>query len=177
MRALATSIRSTNTAFYSMSLTGSSTVGGSNILLHPLSRGSVNINTTASPDASSEPIVDYRALSNDIDLDILVEFVRFTRRYHFETSLAAYGPRETMPGAEVVERDDIAGYIRGSVTPTEFHPSGTCAMLPRELGGVVDEALRVYGVESLRVVDASVIPLLPGANTCQTVYAVAEKVS
>jgi choline dehydrogenase len=52
--------------------------------------------------------------------------------------------------------------------PMEYHPSGTCAMLPLELGGVVDEALRV--------VDASVMPMLPGANTCQTVYAIAEKV-
>jgi Choline dehydrogenase and related flavoproteins len=49
-------------------------------------------------------------------------------------------------------------------------------MLPRELGGVVDEELRVYGVTGLRVVDASIMPTLPGANTCQTVYAIAEKV-
>lgn len=49
-------------------------------------------------------------------------------------------------------------------------------MLPRALGGVVGEDLAVYGVRGLRVVDASVIPTLPGANTCQTVYAVAEKV-
>lgn len=50
-------------------------------------------------------------------------------------------------------------------------------MLPREFGGVVDEELRVYGVTGLRVVDASIMPTLPGGNTCQTVYAVAEKVS
>jgi choline dehydrogenase-like flavoprotein len=50
-------------------------------------------------------------------------------------------------------------------------------MLPRELGGVVDEELRVYGVRGLRVVDASVMSTLVGGNTCQTVYAIAEKVS
>jgi choline dehydrogenase len=66
--------------------------------------------------------------------------------------------------------------VRNGITPTEYHPSGTCAMLPRELGGVVDETLKVYDVGGLRIVDASVIPTLPGANTCQTVYAIAEKV-
>jgi choline dehydrogenase len=53
--------------------------------------------------------------------------------------------------------------------------SGTCAMMPRELGGVVDPKLRVYGVEKLRVVDSSIIPLIPGANIMATVYAVAER--
>ncbi|KLU87079.1 hypothetical protein MAPG_06084 [Magnaporthiopsis poae ATCC 64411] len=48
-------------------------------------------------------------------------------------------------------------------------------MLPRELGGVVDQQLKVYGVKKLRIVDGSIMPTLPGANTCQTVYAVAEK--
>ncbi|RYP53405.1 hypothetical protein DL769_010525 [Monosporascus sp. CRB-8-3] len=173
MKALAAAIGSPNAAFYSMSLSGSSAPGNYNILLHPLSRGSVNVNTTDPYDA--EPIVDYRALSNPVDADILVEFVKFTRRYHFNTSLAAYGPREMAPGPSVVEDDDIADYVRTAVSPTEYHPSGTCAMLPKGLGGVVDENLRVYGVGRLRVVDASIIPTLPGANTCQTVYAIAEK--
>ncbi|RYP16041.1 hypothetical protein DL765_005357 [Monosporascus sp. GIB2] len=173
MKAFAAAIRSPNTAFYSMTLTGSSVAGRGNVLLHALSRGSVNVNTTDPYDA--EPIVDYRALSNPVDTDILVEFVKFTRRYHFNTSLAAYGPQETAPGPRVVEDDDIADYVRATVTPTQYHPSGTCVMLPKELGGVVDEDLRVYGVGRLRVVDASIIPTLPGANTCQTVYAIAEK--
>jgi len=61
--------------------------------------------------------------------------------------------------------------------PSTFHPVGTAAMMPRELGGVVDEGLLVYGVKGLSVVDASVQPDLPRAYTQQTVYAVAEKVS
>ncbi|RYP84087.1 hypothetical protein DL770_005259 [Monosporascus sp. CRB-9-2] len=173
MKAFVAAIRSPNTAFYSMSLSGSPVPGGGTTLLHSLSRGSVNVNTSDPYDA--EPIVDYRALSNPVDTDILVEFVKFTRRYYFNSSLAAYGPREMAPGPGVVEDEDIADYVRNTATPTLFHPSGTCAMLPKELGGVVDEALKVYGVGRLRVVDASIIPTLPGANTCQTVYAIAEK--
>ncbi|RYP67109.1 hypothetical protein DL771_007434 [Monosporascus sp. 5C6A] len=173
MKALAAAIRSPNTAFYGLTVTGSPTPGRGNTLLHPLSRGSVNVNTT--DPYNSEPIVDYRALSNPLDTDILVEFIKFARRYHFNTSLAAYGPREMAPGLGVVEDEDIADYVRGTATPTQYHPSGTCAMLPKELGGVVDESLRVYGVGRLRVVDAGIIPMLPGANTCQTVYAIAEK--
>ena len=173
MRSLASAIRSDNTAFYSMTLSGSSVPGGMNVLLHPLSRGSVNIDAT---DPHKEPVVDYRALSNPVDTDILAEFVRFTRRYHFDTSLAIHGPQESSPGADVVSDEDLADYVRLSASPTEFHPSGTCAMLPREFGGVVDEDLRVYGINGLRVIDASIIPTLPGANTCQTVYAIAEKV-
>ncbi|KAK7954670.1 hypothetical protein PG988_015364 [Apiospora saccharicola] len=175
MSALANSIRSPNTAFYSSSLSGSNVPIGMSVLLHPLSRGSVRLNAAAP--ATSEPIVDYRTLSNPLDLEILTEFVRFTRAYHFNTSLADYGPEELMPGPDVTSDEDLADFIRRSVSPSEYHPSGTAAMLPRELGGVVDEELKVYGVRGLRVIDASVMPTLPGANTCQTVYAIAEKVS
>ena len=59
---------------------------------------------------------------------------------------------------------------------TEFHPSGTCAMLPLEQGGVVDPRLRVYGAQNLRVVDAGIFPMIPAAHLQAVVYAVAEKV-
>ena len=58
---------------------------------------------------------------------------------------------------------------------TEYHPVGTCSMLPRHKGGVVDPQLKVYGVNNLRVVDASIFPLLPRANLQSLVYAVAER--
>lgn len=67
----------------------------------------------------------------------------------------------------------IEAFVRGGVD-TENHHAGTASMLPRELGGVVDSKLRVYGVEGLRIVDASVMPMIPAAHLQDTVYAVAE---
>ncbi|KAI1370723.1 putative GMC oxidoreductase [Hypoxylon crocopeplum] len=172
MKNMAASIRSSNTAFYNHVLTGAGS-SGTLVDLHPLSRGTVNINTT--DPFNTEPIVDYRALTNPVDLDIMIEMLRFTKRYFFETRLKEFSPRQVQPPDSVTEPEDLAGFLKRNLSPSEFHPSGTCAMMPRELGGVVDENLRVYGVKHLRVVDASIMPTLPGANTCQSVYAIAEK--
>ncbi|CAI4219982.1 unnamed protein product [Parascedosporium putredinis] len=146
---------------------------GALVYLHPASRGTVYVNPENPYFA--EPVVDYRAMSNPADVDIEVEFVKFTRRYWTETSLSEYGPVETRPGEDVREDEDLRAYVRANVSPSTFHPVGTSAMLPRELGGVVDQALLVYGVSKLSVVDASVMPDLPGAYTQQSAFAVAEK--
>ena len=58
---------------------------------------------------------------------------------------------------------------------TNNHPCGTCAMLPKETNGVVDDRLKVYGVRNLRVVDASIFPMIPRGNIQSSVYAAAEK--
>lgn len=79
------------------------------------------------------------------------------------------------PGANLTSNEALEEYIP-SESRTFYHPSGTCKMGPRGLGGVVDDQLRVYGVQGLRVVDASVIPKLPAAHLMATVFAIAEKV-
>lgn len=73
--------------------------------------------------------------------------------------------------------EDAINTIINTGVRTEFHPSGTCAMLPLEQGGVVDTHLRVHGSKNLRVVDASIFPMIPAAHLQAVVYAVAEKVS
>lgn len=87
------------------------------------------------------------------------------------------GAVETNPGTNVTTDDEIAASIRTFATSTWAHPVGTLAMMKKEYGGVVDSTLSVYGVQGLRVVDASIMPLIPATHTSSTVYAVAEKVS
>jgi choline dehydrogenase len=174
MKALASALVSNGTAFYNLVMSGGSS-SGMLIDLHPLSRGTVNIDP-ANP--NREPLVDYRVLSNPLDPLIMADILRYTRKYHLDNPLTkSFGATEFAPGREVTTDEQFADYLVESINPSYFHPVGTCAMMPRELGGVVDEELRVYGTKGLRVVDASVMSTIVGANTCQTTYAVAEKVS
>jgi choline dehydrogenase-like flavoprotein len=140
---------------------------------HPLSRGNVHINAS---NPHGEPIVDYRALSNPIDLEIMIEMLRFIRKYAANDLFAPYNLTEGSPGLNVTDSAELGEWIRARYSPSSYHPVGTAAKMPRELGGVVDEELRVYGVKDLRVVDASIMPIIPGAPTVLTTYAIAEKV-
>jgi choline dehydrogenase-like flavoprotein len=91
--------------------------------------------------------------------------------------MKAIGLSELLPGPAILDVGDaLEVYVRTALL-TAWHPAGTAAMLPKELGGVVDPELKVYGVSNLRVVDASIIPMLPSSHTMATVYAIAEKVS
>lgn len=83
---------------------------------------------------------------------------------------------ETYPGSSVVTDEQIEAFVRAGVD-TEHHHAGMASMLPRELGDVIESKLRVYGLNGLRVVDASIIPMLPAAHLQSTLYGIAEKVS
>ncbi|KDN49790.1 hypothetical protein RSAG8_01855, partial [Rhizoctonia solani AG-8 WAC10335] len=72
--------------------------------------------------------------------------------------------------------EDVKEYVKNKFEPV-YHPIGTCSMLPREDGGVVDPQLKVYGTANLRVVDASVIPIHLSCHIQSTIYAIAEKAS
>ena len=82
--------------------------------------------------------------------------------------------REVNPGPEVQSDEDVSLWLKKYLT-TVHHTSSTCSMLPRDMGGVVDSELRVYGTKGLRVVDLSVVPLIPSAHTQSIVYAIAEQ--
>jgi choline dehydrogenase-like flavoprotein len=146
------------------------------VLIKPTSRGTILINPT---NRYAEPILDYYSFSNPADVSNTVNSVRFTRRYHTEsqTMVQTFNATELAPGTSISSDSDLERYLRSSTSSSTAHLSGTCALTPRSLGGVVGVDLTVYGVTGLSVADASIIPLIPAAHTCSTVYAVAEKVS
>lgn len=147
--------------------------GGSVQNLHPMSRGTILINPS---NPEGEMIVDYRAVSNPIDMDVMVEVIKFMRRYMTTGELEQYGATETSPGSSVSTDEQLAAWARNQIIPSVFHPIGTASKMPRKWGGVVGEDLLVYGVNNLSIIDSSVQPTLVGATISMAVYAVAEKV-
>jgi choline dehydrogenase-like flavoprotein len=140
--------------------------------MHIVSQGTVNIDP-ANP--HNEPIVDYRALTNPIDMTIMVRNIEFMRRYMASPAFAQSQPTEYSPGASVTGTA-LENWVRQTLIPTNFHPVGTASKMPVSLGGVVNENLLVHGTQKLRIVDGSIMPIIPGANTQQPVYMLAEKV-
>ncbi|KUI52942.1 L-sorbose 1-dehydrogenase [Cytospora mali] len=144
------------------------------MLSQPLSRGSVHIQ---SGDPSVVPVVDPKYMSHPLDVEIMARHI-----LHVKT-IAGSSPLNKLlheplthrdPASDFADVESAKEYARANVV-SMWHLAGTCAMLPREKGGVVDAELKVYGVENLRVVDASAIPLVSTANLQATVYAFAEK--
>lgn len=146
-------------------------------LVSPLSAGSSHI---TSPDPSNPPTIDPRYLTHPLDIETLAHHLRYAETICASEPLASMlkpdGLRTPDAPADfrTASLETIKTYVR-SRTKSLFHPSGTCAMMPREKGGVVDARFRVWGVRRLRVVDASVFPIIPRANIQSSVYAVAER--
>jgi hypothetical protein len=139
----------------------------------PFTRGSITINSTS---VFSSPIIDPNYISNPLDIQILTAAIRYTRTILQTKAFASLNPVELVPGSDQDSDEEIEAFIKSGLGSLSHH-CGTASMLKRELGGVVDERLNVYGIKGLRVVDASVMPMIPAAHLQSTVYAVAEKVS
>lgn len=132
--------------------------------MKPASRGRVSL---GSADPRRPLAIDHGFLADSRDADLLAEGVHVLRRLAGGPELRRYAVRELRPGPEVGAEEHVRTGARGF-----FHPVATCA-----IGRVVDESGGVLGVEGLFVVDASIIPTIPRANTNLTTIATAERIA
>jgi choline dehydrogenase len=142
------------------------------ILLHPQSRGWVNLK---SADPHDLPAIRLNLFDQEADLVTARAGLKIARQIYGTQPMAGLIDRETIPGAEVQSAEAIDAHIRATAGTTQ-HPVGTCAMGTGP-NAVVDPELRVHGIAGLRVVDASIMPDVPGGNTNGPTIMVAEKAS
>jgi choline dehydrogenase len=134
------------------------------------SRGSIRIQSS---DHSAHPVIDYRLLDNDDDVQQLIEGMRFARRLYTTDSFGQYFKDERTPGADVVSDEALEDCVREH-SFLMYHPCGTCKM-GTDKQAVVDPSLKVHGAERLWVADASVFPTVPAGNINATSIMVGEK--
>lgn len=140
------------------------------ILNQPLSRGTV---TLASRDPAALARVDPQYLTRDEDLAVLEFGIRYARELVQTSAFDALRGQEIAPGAAVTGSSELRDYIRRYCS-TVWHPVGTCKM-GNDPEAVVDDQLRVHGVEGLRVVDASIIPSIVNGNPNAAIMMIAER--
>ncbi|WP_172297602.1 GMC family oxidoreductase [Pseudoruegeria sp. HB172150] len=138
--------------------------------LRPESRGHVRI---ASPDPTAHPEIRPNYLSTERDRKVAADAIRMTRKIVAQDAFAKYQPLEFKPGSGFQSDEELAR-ASGDIGTTIFHPVGTVRM-GTDAEAPLDGALRVRGVEGLRVVDASVMPTITSGNTNSPVIMIAEK--
>ena len=140
--------------------------------LRPTSRGSVH---AVSRDAQTHPSIKPNYLSTDADRQVAIDSIKLARQIAAAPALRGYEPQEYLPGANIQSDEDLAK-AAGAVGTTIFHPVSTAKMgIDSDPMAVVDERLRVRGVQGLRVADASVMPTITSGNTNSPTMMIAEK--
>jgi choline dehydrogenase-like flavoprotein len=130
-------------------------------VLRPQSIGELTIHRKNN---SFETAIDHKFFSDMHDAHTLVEGIKIARRIFASAEFAQIRGPEILPGEEVQSDDEILAYLRAEAL-TVYHPVGTCKMGVDGLAVVAPDTLKVFGVENLRVADASVMPTLIGGNT------------
>jgi len=141
--------------------------------VQPTSRGHIRLK---SADPAVAPAIQPNYLSTDDDRRVAADSIRVTRNIVAQPALKPFHPVEYLPGESVGNDEASLAKAAGDVGTTIFHPVGTAKMgLPSDPLAVVDERLRVFGLERLRVVDASVMPTITSGNTNSPTMMIAEK--
>ncbi|MDB5688755.1 MAG: hypothetical protein JWL91_631 [Sphingomonas bacterium] len=136
------------------------------VLLHPESTGSVRLR---SADPRDKPAIRFNLLATEGDRAAFRRIVRFARDLFAQPSARVLIRNEVQPGPDVQSDAEIDAFVR-SVIGTAMHPTSTCA-----IGTVVDETLKVRGIDGLRIADCSVMPVIVGGNTNAPAIMIAEK--
>ena len=139
-------------------------------VLRPKSRGRM---TLRSADPDTPPRIDLNFLTHEDDRRCLVDGIRLVRRILAAPAFDEYRGQEINPGVDAQSDEEILARAKDRLGLV-YHPVGTCKMGSDDLA-VVDDELRVHGIESLRVVDASIMPTLVGGNTNAPTMIIAEK--
>jgi len=139
------------------------------ILLRPKSRGKIGLSRDGAPE------IDLNMMGEEEDLETLLKALKQSRRLLNSPAFEVLEPEEFRPGPDVESDEELRAYIRTNAQ-TIYHPVGTCKMGPASDGtAVVDDRLRLYGIEGLRVVDGSIMPTLTSGNTNAPIIMIAEK--
>jgi choline dehydrogenase len=140
--------------------------------VRPSSRGHVH---AASPDPAVPPVIQPNYLSTDEDRRVATDSLKLTRRIVAHPPLAPFRPQEYKPGSHLTSDDELVR-AAGDIGTTIFHPVGTARMGPdHDPMAVLDERLRVRGIQGLRVIDASAMPRITSGNTNSPTVMIGEK--
>ncbi|KAI0761853.1 GMC oxidoreductase [Trametes elegans] len=140
-------------------------------IARPFSRGTIH---ASSADPSVQPTIEPNYLSEEIDLEILVDSIKFLRKVTATSPWKEAAVGEVLPGPNVQTDEQVRDFVKNNLSTT-WHSCGSCSMLPKERGGVVDNKLKVYGTKNLRVADLSILPLIVSVHTQATTYGIAEQ--
>ncbi|WP_312714813.1 GMC oxidoreductase [Corynebacterium flavescens] len=146
---------------------GFSLLGG---IVRPASRGEIKL---TGPDHSDPISIDLGALSAQADVDALVFSVKQCREVGRQEAMGKWGAQEIYPGPDVSD-DDLEDYVR-STAVTYHHQVGTCKMGIDDRSVVDPRTLRVYGLQGVRIADASIMPFVPTGNTNAPSILIGEK--
>ena len=140
------------------------------VLLHPHSRGKVTLRSASPLDS---PRVNLNLMASPVEFEMMRRGIREARRIYRTDPQGQLTGAETMPGPEADSDEALDAFIRQFTNGCQ-HPVGTCTMGSGP-DAVVDSELKVHGIEGLRVVDASIMPTVPGANTNASAIMIGEK--
>jgi choline dehydrogenase len=141
-------------------------------ILRSESTGSIHVSSKA---PNKPPAIRFNFLTAQLDRDVTLEAMRITRRIMNAPAMRGIATDEIAPGVNIQSDDELLDWVRQHAETT-YHPVGTCKMGSDPMA-VVDDQLRVHGMQGLRVADASIMPTLTSGNTNAPSIMIGEKAS